>query len=207
MDLATTLNKSSTVLLVVDKQAGYFNPQLVKERYQSLPDNSNATLEAMDRFIEDARAAEIEVVWTQMVEDVQQSPLPISEIMRNDPEGVGSITKPGDPSFEIYGRVVPLPGEKVITKYRYDAFSKTDLAEYLKSLGAKTVILIGGYASRCVLSSVVGANGEDLFCVVPRGLVLNQKIVEHEVETLYSIVNAIFGLTPNPDDILSAWTK
>jgi len=205
MDLTNLLNPLTTALLVIDKQAGYFDPALVMERYRNLPINAANILDSIDDFIDNARRAPVEVVWTQMVEDIDLSPLPISEIMRVDPDKITTITKPGSQSFEIFRRVKPSSSEKIITKYRYDAFAKTELSAYLNGKGIKSVVLIGGYASRCVLASVVGANGQDLFCVVPRGLVVNQETSANEVETLYDIVNAIFGITPKVEEILAIW--
>jgi nicotinamidase-related amidase len=205
MELKKLLNPATTVLIVVDKQAGYFDPELVKKRFKELPPDATDVLEGIDSFIEQARRAGLSIVWTQMVEDATMSPKPIAEIMNNDPEQVTTITKPGDPSFEIYGRVKPDPSEKVITKYRYDAFSQTELAAYLKNLGIETCILVGGYASRCVLSTVVGANGEDFLCIVPKGLVINQSIASHEVNFLYDIVNAIFGCALDVNVITDNW--
>jgi len=207
MDIKQLLDPSSTVLLVIDKQAGYFDRTFVEKRRQDLPVNSAETLKLIDSFIEKARSADVEVVWTKMVEDISLSPPAISEKMKADPGGVTTITKPGDRSFEIYGRVKPESSEKIITKYRYNAFSRTKLADYLKTKNIKTVIFVGGYASRCVLSSVVGANGEDLFCVIPKDLVLNQADAAHEVKTLYDIVNAIFGIVLETNKIFLAWEK
>ncbi len=201
------LDPASTIVLVIDKQAGYFDPAFVEKRGQELPENHDEVLESIDKFIEQARSAGVEVAWTKMVEDVDLSPPPISEKMKNDVDGIVSITKPGDPSFEIFGRIKPDGSEKVITKYRYSAFSQTELAEYLKNKGITTVVFCGGYASRCVLSSVAEANGEDLFCVVARDLVINQSSASSEVKTLYDIVNAIFGATMTVDEITSAWNK
>lgn len=207
MDTKKLLHPSSAIVLVIDKQAGYFDPAFVEKRGQELPENHDEVLESIDNFIEQARAAGVEVVWTKMVEDANLSPMPISEKMKSDVDGVVSITKPGEPSFEIAGRVKPDGAEKIITKYRYSAFSQTDLAEFLKNKGVTTVVFCGGYASRCVLSSIAGANGEDFFCVIARDLVINQVSASSEVKTLYDIVNAIFGTTMTVDEITSAWNK
>ena len=205
MDIATLLNPSSTVLLVIDKQAGYFDPALVTQRNRSLPDDAAVVLARMDDFIEEARTFGVEVVWTQMVEDLEMSPAHIAQIMSGDPDGAQSITKLGDSSFEIYGRVRPLATEKVFTKFYYDAFAHTGLAEYLHAKNIQTVILVGGYANRCVLSSAVGANGNNMVCVVARDLVMNQLKASHELPALYDVVNAIFGVAIPAADIRAVW--
>lgn len=205
MDIQVILNPSTTVLLVIDKQAGYFDPQLVSLRNKELPDNSAEVLESIDSFIEKVRLAGVEVVWTQMAEGVEESPSNISDMIKPVFGANASIVKPGSTSYEIYGRTKPRINEKVIHKLRYNSFSQTDLASYLKNRSVKTVVLVGGYASRCVLATAAGANGEDLFCVIPQGLVLNQKDSTNEVDTVYDINDSIFGLSPTVTDILSVW--
>jgi nicotinamidase-related amidase len=207
MDLKKILDPSSTAVIVIDKQGGYFDPAIVQARNQALPDNAAQVLEGIDAFIEHARNAGVEVVWTKMVEDLDLSPPNIAEIIRHDPDGSTTIAKPGTPSFEIYGRVKPDPTEKVITKYRYNAFSQTDLAEYLKGKGITTVVLIGGYTSRCVLATAAGANGEDMLCVVPTDLVIHQMSAASEVEAFGKVINAILGATTSSQEIITTWTR
>jgi nicotinamidase-related amidase len=74
----------------------------------------------------------------------------------------------------------------------------------IKDEAINTVILVGGYASRCVLSTAVGANGNDLFCVVPKELVVNQMSAAHELDAFYDVINAIFGITLSADEIITA---
>ena len=136
-----------------------------------------------------------------MIEDKDLSPPVISALM--DPASP-SITIPGHESFEIFGRTKPLKNEKIITKKYYNAFAQTELSEVLKAKGIKTLVFVGGYATRCILSSIVGANGEDFLVVLPRGLVINQESASNEIPTLYAAVAAIFGLVEEPAKILSA---
>lgn len=194
---------ASTALLVIDKQVAYFDPEIVKKRNHTLPSSSPSVLESIDKIIELSRKAKIEVVWTQMVEDLGLSPWPISEMIKHDPQSIYTISKPGEYSFEFYGRTKPSTEEKVIKKFRYNAFAQTELGSYLEQKGVKTVILVGGYATRCVLSTAVGANDHDLFVIIPRGLEINQSKHVGEVETLYSTVDTIFGRTINEDEIVN----
>lgn len=207
MKLNDLLRPTDVELIVIDKQASYFEPEFVARRGRSLPDNYNEILGNIDQLVESAREAGVGVVWTRMTEDPDLSPEPISTIMSDESNQEGSIAKPGEPSYEFVGRSTPINGEKVIDKKFYDAFANTDLAEYFKSRGKKAVIVVGGYANRCVLSTAVGANGNGLVVFVVKDHSLNQAHQEWEIPALYSLVDAIFGKTVELGDILSAWQR
>lgn len=207
MDYKNLLNPSSTTVIVIDKQAGYFDPVLVAKRNKNLPNDSAQVLKLIDDFIEQSRQFGVEVIWTQMVENADFSPKVISQLIKSKPDGVTTMTRMGDPSFDFYGKTKPVDNEKVFTKYRHNAFAKTQLASYLQSKNISTVILVGGYATRCVLSSVVGAGSEDLLCVIPKGLVINQSNFVDETNLLYDIVDAIFGVTMEVNEIVSTWEQ
>ena len=65
MNANSALIPSTTALLVIDKQAGYFDRALVQNRGQDLPDNNLEILESIDNFIENFRELGIEVIWTK----------------------------------------------------------------------------------------------------------------------------------------------
>ncbi len=179
-------------MIVVDKQYGYFS-HAYATGVRAIPKNSEEIVSSIDSLVELARERGVEVIWTQMVETEKLSPPPIAEMLKNGSNGVNSITEPGHESYEIYGRIKPENDEKIIEKYRYDAFAQTDLANYLKDRGIKSVVLVGGYATRCVLSTAVGANGNDLKCLVVKDLVTNQATAENEIPLLFNVVDAILG--------------
>ncbi|OJD26607.1 hypothetical protein ACJ73_02016, partial [Blastomyces percursus] len=56
----------------------------------------------------------------------------------------------GTPLADEFEELKPLEGEKVITKKFPSAFAETDLHEYLQSLGAKKIVLVGYMAHVCV---------------------------------------------------------
>ncbi|PGH31741.1 hypothetical protein GX50_05464 [[Emmonsia] crescens] len=56
----------------------------------------------------------------------------------------------GTPLADEFDELKPLEGEKVITKKFPSAFAETDLHDYLQSLGAKKIVLVGYMAHVCV---------------------------------------------------------
>lgn len=203
MDLETLLSPDETVVIVIDKQNAYLNSDFVGLRRFDLSENSEEILGAIDTFIDQARQKNVEVIWTQMIEDIELSPANIALKMASD--NCKTISNPSNDSFKFYGRTAPADAEKVFTKYFYNAFADGSLADYLEKSGKKTVVLIGGYASRCVLATAFGANSCGLHVVIPKGLIVNQKHAENEVAVVYDICDAILGYTASPDQILNYW--
>lgn len=66
----------------------------------------------------------------------------------------------------IHANVAPLPGEKVITKEEANAFDRTDLLEYLKSLHVKRLILCGMQTHMCLEAATRAAYDYGFKCVV-----------------------------------------
>lgn len=203
MNLASILSPEDSVVIVIDKQNAYLNSDFVGLRRFELSDNSEEILDAIDTFIEQSRQKNVEVIWTQMVEDTELSPANIALKMTSD--NCKTISNPSNDSFKFYGRTTPKENETVFTKYYYNAFADGSLAEFLTKSGKKTVVLIGGYASRCVLATAFGANSCGLQVVIPKGLIVNQKHAENEVPVVYDVCDAILGYTTSPDEILNYW--
>ena len=150
-NLASILLPENTIVIVIDKQNAYLNKDFVGLRRFDLSDNSEDILDAIDSFIEQTRQKKVEIIWTQMIEDTQLSPDNIARKMKSD--NCQTISNPANNSFNFYGRTTPRSDEKVFTKYYYNSFADGSIEEYLKSSDKKTVVLIGGYASRCVLAT------------------------------------------------------
>lgn len=206
-DINKILDPKSTALLVVYKQNAYLDANELSKRNKHMPENIDENIKAIDSFIIEARNSMVMVAWTQMTESARLSPLNISRRIRSNPDGVTVISEPGDDSYNFYGKVTPTTNESVIEKIRYDAFSHTDLDNLLRASNIKTLIFVGGYATRCVLATSFAANSLGYNIIVPKGLVMNQKEDTDELPGFYSIVDAILGYVILPKDILALWSK
>lgn len=203
--LEDTIRPDNTALLVIDKQIAYLDPVGLARRGKGLPEGHEAVLAGIDNFVDEARVAGVPVIWTRMAEDSEYSPYPISTLIADDSNMTKRITVPGDPSYEFFGRTRPEGEEAVFDKVHYDAFAHTRLSELLTKLQRKSVILVGGYATRCVLATAIGANNDARFVVVPRDLVINQTQAEHELPTLFGVVGSILGRTTTSEKIIHFW--
>lgn len=203
----SAIQPDRSALIVIDKQRGYFDPGLVAQRGKKLPEDSAAVLDRIDSFVEHTREAGIPVVWTLMSEAAGISPYPISELIATDSNGAQAISVPGTPSYEFMGRTQPYAGELVIHKNFYDAFTEPSLNAYLRDNNRDTVILVGGYATRCGIATAIGANNHGKMVVMPRDLVTNQAHTTWEMPAMFAMVDAILGKTVESDEILQVWRR
>jgi len=179
-----------TALIVIDKQISYTIANSVISGEDVNP--FDALVVKIDSFISGCREKGMKIVWTQMIEDTDKSPLNIQSKMLAS--GTSTISNPSAESFGFNGSS-PLEGELVIVKKYYDAFAQTELARHLHDAGIETLILVGGYASRCVLGTAFGANGNDFNVIVIEDLIANPSRMISEIPSTLSIINSILGYT------------
>jgi len=83
----------------------------------------------------------------------------IVHVQRQTPKGA-PVFSSGTPLFDEFDELKPKEGEKIITKNYPSSFAKTELDEYLKSLGdvGKQVVFVGYMAHVCVSTTARVAN-------------------------------------------------
>jgi nicotinamidase-related amidase len=88
-----------------------------------------------------------------------------------------------------------------------DAFAVAELDRRLAGLGRDTVVLIGGYAARCVLATAFGAQRHGYHVVVPRGLAEpHPRHVEEEAVSL-AVIDSIVGYVVEPEVVAKSWRR
>ena len=83
---------------------------------------------------------------------------PIAHIQHVSADPGADIFLPGTVGVHIHESVAPLPGETVIVKHFPNSFRETTLLEYLKGLGADSVVMCGMMTHMCVDASVRAAS-------------------------------------------------
>lgn len=78
----------------------------------------------------------------------------------------GGLFDPAKPAFQIDEHVAPEAGETVIEKALPNAFAGTGLADKLKALGARNLMVAGFMTHMCVSSTVRAALDLGLGCTV-----------------------------------------
>ncbi len=112
------------------------------------------------------------------------------------------MLSPGSWGAEFY-KVIPEPGDCIVTKHRYTAFLDTDLDVILRSHGIKTVVLAGCATSVCVESTARDAFNKDYYVVLLSDCVAaySQKAHEASLATL----GEFFGAVVSSQELVKAW--
>ncbi len=82
---------------------------------------------------------------------------------------------------EIASPVAPEPGDTVLTKWKYSAFVRTDLAERMKLRGRDQLVITGVYAHIGVLMSASDAWMRDIQAFVVADAVADFSRADHEM--------------------------
>lgn len=108
-----------------------------------------ATAPGLDGAVEAAAAA------SEVLRIFRSSSLPVIHIKHDAAQGA-----------DIYPDVLPVDGEKVITKKSVNSFLNTDLSEYLKGKGINRLIIIGMQTHMCLEAAVRAAADSGFDCIV-----------------------------------------
>lgn len=197
----------NSALIIVDKQNAYMDQATLERRGKSTRSDFDHRQATMERVIRRARDFNILTIWTQMTEDIDESPSPIAIKMSIDKADGASLisAKPGSSDFEFFGVRTPAAGELVLPKRRYDSFSNPDLNTYLVEHGRSSVILIGGFASRCVLGTAFGANTHDKDVLIINDAVVSPAQYADEETTMLDIVDGILGYQTTAEELIANW--
>lgn len=203
-ELKELLSPNQTAVIIVDVQGAYCDPtEVLPTLLNSDTDDLQEMARKLTGFVNNARNAGATIVWTRMAEHPDHVPENIRLKMQVD--NTPPIATPDTPGFEYYN-VKPQEGDIEIVKTHYNSFDGTNLDEQLRERGIKTVVLTGGYASRCVQATAFGAadsRGYNLF--VPDDLVGVPRKFATEKQAMLSVVDGIIGYVVPSEDITNVW--
>ncbi len=125
------------------------------------------------RLVDAARAGDVPVIF------IQEMHKPSGLDFGRELDGAeGRHCVEGELDTEL--AIEPRPAEYHIRKRRYSAFFATELDLVLRSLGARTVILVGALTDVCVHYTAVDAHQHDYHFLVLRDCVGGSTLAAHE---------------------------
>lgn len=204
LSLAQKIDPASTVLLIIDMQNDYCHPEgfLGKAGADTSPVMRMAPV--LCDLLETARAAGIHVIHTRnWHRPATDSPAWLDKLARLGQTQERRPAIAGSWGADWY-EVQPLPGEEVISKFRYDAFLGTNLEFLLRARGIRTVVITGTATNVCVESTARAAHMRDFHLVMVEDAVAAVSVAAHE-GTLENIA-ANFGEVASASRVKEIWT-
>ncbi|MFH8558421.1 isochorismatase family protein [Streptomyces celluloflavus] len=132
-------------------------------------------LENVGRLTAACRAVGIPVVYSAQ----PAGQTPDQRGLQQDFWGPGLPAEPAD-AAAIVAPVAPQPGDTLLTKWKYSAFARTDLAEQLAGLGRDQLVVVGVYAHIGVLMTACDAWMRDIQAFVVADAVADFSAADHQ---------------------------
>ena len=179
-------------LIVVDMNVGFTDPA------SPLVCDLEDVVGAISRLLDEARRAEIPVVYTTVSFSEGDKRTAAAFI---DKVPALLTLEAGSRWVEIDPRIAPRPDEPVLNKLFASAFFGTALASLLASARCDSLIVTGASTSGCVRATVVDALQHGYRPIVPREAVGDRNTDAH-VANLYDI-DAKYGDVVSVDDVVA----
>jgi nicotinamidase-related amidase len=102
----------------------------------------------------------------KLLEKFRERSLPVIHVQHFSTRPDSTFFIPNTKGVEIHENVIPIDGEKVITKNYPNSFQKTDLLEYLNENNITELIISGMMTHMCVDSTTRAAKDFDFTCTL-----------------------------------------
>lgn len=143
---------SHTAVVVVDMLNAYRHPDA-----EALADNVAAVIEPLADLVGRARAdSQVDLIYVN--DNYGDFTAGFAEIVESALQGA----RPG-----LVRPIVPVPGDRMMTKVRHSAFYSTPLEYLLGRLGTSRMILTGQVTEQCILYTALDAYIRHLPVVIP----------------------------------------
>ncbi len=189
-----------SAILVIDVQNDFCHPEGGQAKQGLDISAMNAVVPNIVKLIEEGRKAGVPVIFIRN----GHSKWTRSEAWYNKREAANLtfLCEEGSWGADFY-KVKPLPGERVIIKYRYDAFIGTNLDIILSNSGIKTLIMSGVATNICVESTARHGFMLDYNIVFLEDCAATHHIEEHQA-TLHNIEHN-FGFVRPSAEVFRIW--
>ena len=205
-DMASRFAPERTVLLIIDMQKDFCLEGF--GAHQAGRDISAAARATphIGRLLAGARAAGVAVahVGFRTLPDHASDSGPWLAQRRRATFSSDSLCIADTEGAEFVDALAPAPGEWVVHKHRYSAFTGTDLDLLLRSRRIESLIVTGVSTNACVETTLRAGFELDYYICTPPDAVASWDQKLHEA-TLAN-VNHRFGVTLSVDELLSLWS-
>jgi nicotinamidase-related amidase len=154
---------ASPAVLVIDMQHDFCDPDAPTTLWPSI----GATYAPIRRLCDAARQRGRPVIYTQGLVAADGSSTGLWRYKQRY-HAEGKIQIEGSRGAEIVAELAPLPGDRLIRKWRPSAFFRTDLEVFLGAQGIDTLLICGTSVSGCVRATATDAFMRDIRCMLVR---------------------------------------
>ena len=164
---------------------------------------AQAMVPRLARLLEEARAVFLPIVFVK-TEHSEWTDTP-SWVYRKSQQKQLNTCRQGTWGAEFYDGVVPLPGERVVTKHRYSAFINTDLNTVLKARSVESVLVTGVATNVCVETTARDAYMYDYYVTLVEDCSAAYSEAMHK-STIKNISDH-FGLVVTSNEVMALWKE
>jgi nicotinamidase-related amidase len=150
-------------VLIIDMQNDFCDRDAPTTLWPSIGE----TFEPIRRLAEAARARRVPVIYTQGLVAPDGTTAGLWRFKQRF-HAEGRVQVEGSRGAEIVAELAPLPGDRLIRKWRPSAFFRTDLEVFLGVQAIDTLLVCGTSVSGCVRATVTDAFMRDIRCMVVR---------------------------------------
>jgi maleamate amidohydrolase len=156
-------------VLVIDMQHDFCDPDAPTTLWPSIGE----TYAPIRTLSETARSRDVPVIYTTGLVAKDGSSAGLWRYKQRY-HAEGRIQIEGSRGAEIIEELAPLPGDRVIRKWRPSAFFRTDLEVFLGAQRIDTLLVCGTSVSGCVRATVTDGFMRDIRCMVVRECVADR---------------------------------
>jgi len=199
--LKEMVDPKHAALLVVDVQNDFCHPEGVLAKQGRDITLIREMVPRLLSFIDQAKLFNLPIIFIKVSHSRwEDSPVWLSQ--KRPFEKL--VCSEGSWGAEFY-KVVPQEADRIVTKYRFNAFIGTDLDLILRSRGIKTLIMTGVATNVCVESTARDGYQRDYYIVFLDDCTATYSLEEHKA-TLFNI-DRYFGTVATSDQVVKAWQE
>jgi len=197
------IDPHKTALLIVDMQNDFCHPNGVSAQNGFSVSSIEVMLPSMIRLIEKARRVDLKIIFIRTTHDDWTDSSAIKSLPRYQ-KWSSQLCRPGTWGAEFFG-VSPEPNDYVVTKHRNSAFINTPLDLVLRSIGMKTIIVMGVTTHVCVESTIRDGFQYDYFPIVPSDCTATGSADPQVLKSTLDRIDGRWGKVVTTEEILRVW--
>jgi nicotinamidase-related amidase len=198
IDEMRKLEPRRVAVVMVDFQNDFCRPSTPDQDPAQTQANAEAARKA-NAFAAEAARLGMRVIYSQQISD----PAQITPRQRRW-EDDSQLCLAGSAGAELF--IAPLPGSRVVRKYRYDIWQSQEFLQVLSDWDIDGLIICGVELTCCVLYAVLGAQEHGFQYTVPIDLVSGMRSREQNGNSaVRAYLRSAHPAVDQSDELLRAW--